>query len=48
MKTITAYFRNGRAVTYTTAILELLKTDPDVAYIMDDETGEVLYIRTEF
>lgn len=45
MKTITAYFKNGRAVTYTTAILELLKTDAGIDYIIDNETGEVLYSR---
>ena len=37
-------FRNGRTVTYTMAILNLLKTDPDVQEIMDCQTGEMLHI----
>lgn len=37
-------FRNGRTVTYTMAILSLLKTDPDVQEIMDCQTGEMLHI----
>ena len=37
-------FRNGRTVTYTMAILNLLKTDPDVQEIMDCQTGGMLHI----
>ena len=30
-------------IVYTTDILELLKTDPQLEYITDKETGEVIY-----
>jgi hypothetical protein len=43
MKLIRAYFDNGRSFVYTTAILPLLKTDPHIAYIVDEETGEVIF-----
>lgn len=43
--TITAIFRNGTTATYTTSIFELLKTDPSVQEIIDNETGELLFFR---
>lgn len=42
MKTYNVTFRNGQDVNYTPAVLELLKSDPDVVEIMDNETGELL------
>ena len=36
-------FRNGREVTYTAAIRDLLATSGEVAWIIDAETGELLY-----
>ena len=30
-------------IVYTTDILELLKTDQDLEYITDKETGELIY-----
>ena len=33
------------AATYTANIIELLKTDSDVLYIIDHETGELLFYR---
>ena len=42
---IIAYFRNGNSATYTTNILNLLKTDPDVIDIIDAETGEIIFTR---
>ena len=42
-KIITAYFKNGQRVDYTMAIFKLLKTDKDVAAVIDGDTGEVLY-----
>lgn len=41
--TITAVFNSGREVTYTTAMIELLKTDKAINYIYDNETGEILF-----
>ena len=40
---ITAYFKDGSAIDYTTEILNLLKTDKDVICITDGITGEVIY-----
>ena len=40
---ITVIFRNGQKATYTTNIIEILKTDPAVKEIIDNETGELLY-----
>jgi hypothetical protein len=42
---ITAHFTNGTTADYTTAIWNLLVTDPDVEFITDGETGEILYAR---
>lgn len=36
------YGRNAE-ITYTKAIYKMLLTDPAVEYILDAETGEVLY-----
>lgn len=36
-------FKNGREVIYTTAIFNLLKTDPEVEWIASEETGEILW-----
>ena len=43
-KTYTAHFRNGQEGTYTAAVLSDLKTDSFVVDIMDNETGEIIYI----
>lgn len=40
---IVAGFKNGSTANYTSNIFNLLATDPDVEYIIDAETGEVLY-----
>ena len=40
---VTVEFKDGRIVEYTTAILDLLKSDPDVDHVMLNETGELLY-----
>lgn len=41
--TILVTFTTGRTITYTRAILALLKTDPDVLTITDAATGEIIY-----
>ena len=41
IREIRATFRDGRQATYTTAIIPLMMTDPDVIEIMDLETGEI-------
>lgn len=45
MKKIRAYFGSDMSFVYTTAILHLLKTDPQVTLIIDDDTGEIIYER---
>jgi hypothetical protein len=40
---ITVYFKDGTQADYTTAILELLKTDPEVDTITSATTGEILF-----
>lgn len=40
---ITARFLSGEEVEYTTDVLDLLKTDKDVEWVVDSLTGEVLY-----
>lgn len=40
---IIATFKNGREANYTMRIFQELKTDPDVKYIIDAETGEILH-----
>ena len=42
---ITALFVNGRTVDYTTAIYNLLITDPEVLMITEKNTGTILYKR---
>lgn len=42
MKTYHVIFKNGRTADYTSAVLELLKTDPEVEMIIDNETGEII------
>ena len=46
-KMIRAEFKDGRSVVYTIAVLEDLMTDHDVAYVVDEDTGEVLYLAEE-
>ena len=40
---VVAVFKNGRRVTYTTDILNLLFTDRDIDTVYDLETGEVIF-----
>ena len=40
---IIAHFKSGKEVTYTAAIFDDLKTDNDIEYIVDGNTGEVVY-----
>ena len=42
---ITVKFCGGKEGIYTTGILEMLKTDPSVIEIMDNETGEILHLK---
>ena len=42
---ITVKFCGGKEGVYTTGILEMLKADPSVIEIMDNETGEILHIK---
>lgn len=42
---ITVTFKNGRKIVYTTEIFRLLTTDPDVIDIMDNATGEIIFIK---
>ena len=42
---ITVLFVNGRKVDYTTAIYNLLITDPEVLMITEKSTGAILYKR---
>lgn len=44
-KTITAHFTDGTQAEYTTAIIDLLKSDSAVECITDAETGEAIYIK---
>lgn len=41
--TIKAFFKNGRAITYTKNVFAMLTNDPEVVEIIDAETGELLY-----
>ena len=43
MVEIMATFENGRKVVYTMNIYYLLKNDPAVIEIMDNQTGEIIY-----
>jgi len=40
---VVAIFKNGRRVTYTTDILNLLFTDREIDTVYDQETGEVIF-----
>lgn len=42
---IVVAFKDGSSGIYTMNIFDLLKSDPDVLEIMDNETGELLYYR---
>ena len=42
-KLIIAHFANGEEVEYTMGIFHMLIEEPDVIYIEDYETGEILY-----
>lgn len=42
-KPVIVKFKNGQIANYTTNILELLKRDTDTEYIMNAETGEIIY-----
>ena len=42
---IIARFLSGEEVEYTTDVLDLLKTDKDVEWVVDSLTGEVLYFK---
>lgn len=43
-KTVTAYFKNGLQAQYSYNIemIELLKSDNEIDYIINNETGEVI------
>lgn len=43
-KTVTAAFRNGTRATYTASMIDMLASDPGTEWIMDDETGELIYL----
>jgi len=40
---ITAYFANGTSATYSSYMIDLLKTDPAIEFITSAETGEILF-----
>lgn len=42
---IIAHFQNGREIMFTRAIFALLKTDPEINFIFDAETGEIIFER---
>lgn len=44
-KHITATFRNGKQVNFTTNVLNLLLTDPEVETIAETKTGNIIYYR---
>jgi hypothetical protein len=41
-ETILATFKDGRTAPFTTSVLRLMLTDPDVIKIVKEETGEIL------
>ena len=45
MNNIKAFFENGKDVLFSANMIEMLKTDPEVIYIIDAITGELLYMR---
>ena len=40
---VVAKFKNGRELIYTDGVLYMLMTDPQVEWVKDEKTGEVLY-----
>lgn len=40
---IEVHFKDGRAAQYTAAVLDRMMSDPDIDYIIDAMTGELLY-----
>lgn len=42
---ITVTFKNGHKAVYTMNIFNLLKTDPDVIDIIDNATGEIIFMK---
>lgn len=42
---IIAKFKDGQTAEYTTAVFNLLITDPDTLWVISAETGEVLWGR---
>lgn len=40
---IIAVFKNGRDIRFTSAVLDMLKSDSEVEMIYDAETGEIIY-----
>ena len=45
MRTIRAFFFDGRSAVYTEAVEGLLKSDPAVGAIHDAETGDLIFYR---
>ena len=43
--TVTVTWMNGNRATYSAHMADLLKTDPAALEIMDNETGEIIYIK---
>lgn len=44
-KTYTVKFQNRQPATYTEYIIEEIKNDPETEWIMDDDTGELIYYK---
>ena len=43
--TVTVTWTNGTRATYSAHMADLLKTDPTALEIMDNETGEIIYMK---
>ena len=43
--TVTVTWTNGTRATYGAHMTDLLKTDPAALEIMDNETGEIIYMQ---
>ena len=43
MRLYLVFFKDGRNAIYTEEVIEMMKSDPDVFAILDNETGEILY-----
>ena len=43
--TIKATFTTGQQANYSRYMADMLKTDPAIVEIMDNETGEILYYK---